>query len=100
MGRVALHLVGERGTRPDHAHVPPDDVPELRQLVQGQPTQQATDAGDAGIPLVDREAGAHLLRADHHRPQLEQVELDPVLADPPLPVENWAAVLELDPERS
>ena len=50
-------------------------------------------------PRVDREAGALLLRADDHRPQLQQLEVLPVLPDPRLPVEDRAAVLELDRER-
>ena len=44
-------------------------------------------------------AGAHALRADDHRAQLQHVEVGAVLADAGLPVEDRAAVLELDRER-
>jgi len=45
--RVALDLVGERGPRADHAHVAPDDVPELRQLVDREAPQEAARSRDA-----------------------------------------------------
>ena len=41
-----------------------------------------------------------LLRADDHRPQLQQLEVHAVLADARLPVEDGPAVLELDRERA
>ena len=49
--------------------------------------------------MVDREAGAHLLGAHNHRAQLEQLEVDAVLAHPLLAVENGAAIAELDRQR-
>ena len=50
-------------------------------------------------PSIDGEAGAHRLGADDHRPQLQQLEVAPVLADPRLAVEHRPAVAELDGER-
>ena len=38
---VAVDLVAERRPRPDHRHVAADDVPELRQLVEREPPQDA-----------------------------------------------------------
>ena len=51
------------------------------------------------VAAVDGEAGALRLGADDHRPQLQQLEVRPVQADPRLPVEDRAAVLELDRDR-
>jgi hypothetical protein len=98
--RVLLDLVAQRRPRPDHAHVAAQDVPQLWKLVERQASQNAARAGDPSVALVDREAGALVLRADHHRPQLQQVEVDAVLADAALPVQHGAAVLELDRDRS
>src|SRR5262249_5179772 len=90
--RVALDLVGERGPRPDHAHVAADDVPELRQLVDRQPAQEHTRPRDAGVAFVDRGARTDALGADDHRPELEQFEADAVLADALLAVGHPPAV--------
>ena len=51
------------------------------------------------IALVDGVAGAELLRADDHRPELEHLEVLAVPADARLPVENRPAALELRRER-
>jgi len=37
-----------------------------------------------------------VLGIDHHRAQFQELELVPLKADPPLPVQNGAAVFELD----
>src|SRR5439155_21650223 len=91
-GRVAPDLVGERRARADHAHVAADHVPELRQLVDRQAAQRPAGAGDARIAMVDSGAGALALGPDDHRPELEQLELGAVPADPLLPVEHRASV--------
>ena len=97
--RVTLDLIRERGAGADEAHVAAHDVPELRQLVERQPPQQPARARDARIAFVDGEARALPLRADLHRPELHELELLAVQADPPLPVEDRAAVVELDRQR-
>ena len=96
---VLLDLVAQRRPRADHAHVAADDVPELRQLVDRGAAEEAADARDPAVALVDRVAGALLLRADDHRPQLQQLEVGAVLADARLPEEHRAAAVELDGER-
>ena len=96
---VLLDLVAERRARPDHRHVAANDVPELRKLVDAQPPQQTARARDASIALVDGEAGPLLLGADHHRPQLQQLEVGPVAAHPGLAVEHRPAVLQLHRQR-
>ena len=96
---VLVDLVAERRPRPDRAHVPAQDVPELRELVDRGPPQDPPDARDPAVSMVDRVAGAHALRADDHRPQLQDVEVDAVLPDTGLSVEDRPAILELDRER-
>jgi hypothetical protein len=98
--RVALDLVCKRGAGADEAHVAAHDVPQLRQLVDRQPAQQPAGARDAWIALVDGEPRTLPLCADLHRPQLHELELFAVQADAPLPVEDGAAVVELDRQRS
>src|SRR5207248_916772 len=51
---------------------------------------------DARIAAVDCVARSFLLRADAHRAQLQQLEVDTALADAYLAVEHGPAVLELD----
>ena len=96
---VPLDLVAERRPRPDQAHVAADDVPELRQLVERGAAEEAAGARDPAVALVDRVAGALLLGADDHRPQLQELEVAAVLADAGLLEEDRAAVVELDRER-
>src|SRR5918911_493140 len=97
--RVALDLIGERGPRPDEAHLAPDDVPELRHLVDREPAQEAADRRDTGVAVVDLQPGSLALGADDHRAQLEEVELLAAFPDAALPVEDGTAVGELDRER-
>ena len=40
------------GARPDEAHVPAEDVPELRELVEPGPAQQLPGPRDAGVALA------------------------------------------------
>jgi hypothetical protein len=94
--RVALDLVRERRARPDQAHVAAHDVPELRELVEREAPQDSAGPRDPRIAFVDREARAAALRADLHRPQLQELELGSADPDAPLPVEDRAAVVELD----
>ena len=61
--------------------------------------EEAADARDAGVALVDRVAGPLRLGADHHRAQLQQLEVDAVLPHPGLLEEDGAAVTQLDGER-
>ena len=96
---VLVDLVTERRTRPDDRHVAAHDVPELRQLVQRQPAQDPADTRDPRVSAVDRVPGAEPLGADDHRAQLEELEVEAVLADARLPVEDGPTVLELDRER-
>src|SRR5829696_2063437 len=73
---VLLDLVPERRPGTDHAHLAAHDVPQLRQLVDRGAAEHAADASDPAVAPVDRIAGALLLGADDHRPQLQQLEVD------------------------
>jgi len=97
---VGIDLVAEGRTRADDRHLAPDDVPELRQLVDREPAEQAAGSRDPRIAAIDCEACALRLGSDHHRPELEQLEVCAVLADPRLPVEHRASICELDRERT
>ena len=74
--------------RADEAHVARQHVDEVRQLVEREPPQQRARARDARVALVDRQPGSHLLRAAHHRAQLQQVELAAALAHAALAVDR------------
>jgi hypothetical protein len=45
----ALDEVRPLGTRPDEGHVPPQDGPELWQLVQGGAPEEPADGRDAVV---------------------------------------------------
>ena len=85
---VLLDLVAQRRTRPDDAHVAAQDVPELRQLVDRRSPENAPDAGDPAVALVDRIAGADAFGAYDHRAQLQHLEVDAVLAHASLAVDE------------
>src|SRR4029079_4704877 len=96
---LALDLVAERRPGTDHGHVPADDVPELRQLVDRRPADHPPDARDARVSPVDRAPGALALGVDDHRAELEQLEVHAVLAHARLAEQHRSAVLELRRER-
>ncbi len=96
---VPVDLVAERRSRPDHGHLAAHDVPELGELVDGGAAEHPADAGDPRVAPVDRVARSDVLCAHRHRAELQELEVLAVLADPRLPVEHRAAVLELDRER-
>ena len=96
---VLLDLVAQCGTWPDDAHVAAQDVPELRELVDRRSPQNAPDSCDPAIALVDRIAGPDAFRTDDHRAQLDHLEVGAILAHASLPVDDGAAILELDRER-
>ena len=52
---VARRLLYQVGARADEAHLPPQDVDQLRQLVESRAAEPAADAGDADVALDDPE---------------------------------------------
>ena len=93
---VAVDLDLDRRARADDRHLAAQHVDEVRQLVERRAAQQAPDARDPRVALVDGQAGAHVLGAGDHRAQLEEVERAAVLADAALAVDRAAARLEPD----
>src|SRR4029450_945039 len=55
--------------------------------------------GDPWVAVVDGPAGALAFGSDDHHPQLDELELAPVLADSLLAVEHRPAAVQLDRER-
>src|SRR5918996_508969 len=77
-GRVLLDLLLDRGTRADDRHLPPQDVDQIRNLVEGEAAQQPTDAGPPRVAGPQRlpHLGGSRVRPRDHRAQL--VHLEPV----------------------
>src|ERR1700751_6426602 len=84
-------FVCQRRPRSYEAHVAPQHIEELRQLVQTELAQEAPDWRDAGI-VFDLEENAialvgrgqrclHAVRADHHRPEFPEPEYPALFAD-------------------
>jgi len=82
LGRELAHEVGALGAGTDQRHVAPEDVPELGQLVQAQPTEPPAHPGLAGV-VVDR-PGHVGVRVDLQGAELQHFDLAAVLADAPL----------------
>ena len=64
-----LEFLAERGalgSGPDEGHIPLDDVPELRDLVQARLAHHPAKRRDAGVVAL-RPLGAATLRVDVHR---------------------------------
>jgi len=95
---VARHLfeVGHRvfkivRTRPDKAHLAPQDVDDLRQLVQTRAADHAAQPGDP--QMFDRVKGSARDRvARDHATELEGAERHAILAHAALDVEERAPV--------
>src|SRR5262249_29418029 len=86
---------GALGAGADEAHLADEHVPELRQLIDAGPAEEAADARDARI-VLGRPRGAERLRVGAHRAKLLDREAAPSLARADLRVEHRAARVELD----
>jgi hypothetical protein len=80
----------------DDAHVPLEDIEQLRNLVQRPVAQEVAYASDAGIVLGYLQPQALVLGAHDHGTELVAAEDLAVLAHPLLDVEHRATVVELD----
>src|SRR5437588_5019781 len=87
-GHLRIFVLDER-PRPDEAHVPPKDIPELRQLIQRCLSQEPAGAGDPRILgdleqpdglILPRERLLMRVGPIDHRPELQDPELIPVTA--------------------
>ena len=82
----------------DQAHVPDENVDELRQLVQLVLTDIIAGTGHPRVMSADGDKPL-LVRTHPHRAELEQTEILVATAHPYLPVEHRAGRIELDPYR-
>ena len=106
---VAGDLLRERRAGADERHLPLQDVPELRDLVEGEAAEEAAEGGDARVvrrledgPVVlvqVRHLGEQPLGAFDHRPELVERERPPVQAAAHLPEEDRAVRGDLDEGR-
>ncbi len=89
--KIAREL-GTLRPRPHKTHITPQDVPELRKLVEATTAQVVTDAGASRVARhrPDRPEVALCLFA--HRSEFENGKPPPVQTHTCLPIENWPAV--------
>jgi hypothetical protein len=82
--------------RPYEAHLPPDDVPELGNLVEPRRGEESAESGEAFVPgnRQRRTRGV-----DSHLPELEHVERAPAEADATAGVENRPSAVQHDRDR-
>ena len=84
-------LLDEKGTLragADEAHVAPQDIVGLRQLIDSRPPQDPAYGRHAGIILRRQDRADVLFRIGDHRAELAEDEEPAVLAHPLLPVED------------
>jgi len=92
MGVVAFHLPGQRRPGSDHAHVAPEHVDELGELVQAPGAQEGAHPGHPGVvPHLEEvalgfrlalELCQPLLGVVHHGAELEHLEVGAVASHP------------------
>src|SRR5260370_26869664 len=103
---VFRHLRRNGWTRDDDAHLAAENVDELRELVNAELANEATDAcysrvarhleDRPGLLVVRHQLGLELLSVGNHRAKLEHVKLLPMLTNAQLPEKNRAARSQLD----
>ena len=86
-------------SRSDQAHLAPEDVDDLGQLVEVEASQHAAEAGAARVALASPDGSGAGLGVGHHGAELEDGEHPAPGPEPALAVEHRAAVLEADGER-
>ena len=105
-GQAGLHLVAQHvlrnavlelldevralGARADDRHVAPEDVPELRQLVEVRPPEEAAERRHARVVLARPDRAGLALGVVQHRAELDDRERLAVEAHALLPVEHRA----------
>ena len=87
-------VIGERGPWPDQAHVAPQNVDQLRQLVKAGRPKHFPHFCHAVIPCPGIDAGASMLGAHLHRAELEHLKFFPVKAEALLPEQRRARGIE------
>ena len=106
LGAVALHEVHLLGARPDDAHLSPQDVEQLRCLVEAQAAQDAPNPGDSRVAAELENRLPKLVNGDqtrepllcigHHRAELVHAKRSPTPTSPHLRKNDRTGRLELD----
>src|SRR4051794_576130 len=86
-------------TRADDTHVAQQHIHELRELVEGHPSQPGAQPGFAFVLRMRPHRAGLDLGVVHHGPELDTREHFAVFADPLLDVEHWAAGVDLHQQR-
>src|SRR5204863_715630 len=87
--------VGTLRPGPNKVHVPAEDVPELRNLVDANLANDATHTRHAIIAIA-RPNGSVLLSVNAHRAKLHHRKSASVFADALLLVKHWPVRIDLD----
>src|SRR5438094_3884322 len=90
-GDLLLQVLDELGplrARPDEAHMPHEDVEELRKLIQTRPPQEGSHTRHSRVALRGPHRPRLLLGVLAHGPKFVQDEDTAVLAGPGLAEEN------------
>jgi hypothetical protein len=83
-------------SRTDKAHIPAQDVPELRQFVEPEPPQKPSNSSAARVVGYGPDCTKFRLRVFTHRSKLNDLEAPAAEADSNLSVEHRTAIIELD----
>ena len=95
LGKQIL-LIPERGARADHAHIPLENVPELRNFIQGGLAQELPHAGDVLLGILQK-VRRHVVRRAHlHGAEFHEEKIGFSLSDALLSEKGRAGVVELD----
>src|SRR5437016_2963341 len=93
--RVQIRVLLNLWPRSDEAHVPLDDVKELRQFVQLVAPENASESGYARIVLA-RRGSTHRLSVRMHRPKFQYPKPTPKNARTISAVEHWTRRVHFD----
>ena len=82
---------------PNDSHIALEDIQKLGKFVEADSPDNAAHFGNAGVVVTGGEAGHAVFLSIHaHASEFQDVEFFPVLGQPPLAVEDAAAVGSLD----
>lgn len=95
---VEVDVLPDLGSGTHQAHVPDENVDELREFIQLILTDIIAGTGHPRVMSADGDKPL-LVRAHPHRAELEQAEILVTTADSYLTVEHRSGRVELDPQR-
>src|SRR5260370_17601114 len=83
-------LVGNEGSPPHHVDIAAKNVEKLREFVNSDSSQHASDASKSVVRFLRRSMVATFVRPVHHRAEFVQRKKFAVLSHPFLSENNWA----------